>query len=400
MHSLVRDIIIQNVEYEILPYQFLLLTFWGIWYPQNWSLWAVNIQKSYFVFISFFDIIICTEMLIFFINSFGTSNFKLINFFFVSANITGVYKAIKIMLNRKMIREFLLTYFDADWRTPKDKIEQKIQDDINAKIKRVTLIYSISMLGIVLMKAMSPLTGFNSVSLPVEAWYPYKVEKTSWYWLTYLHQCILGSSAVCAHIGIDTLFMGLLLKTSYQLEVLKHRLRSLNISLLSLNRKGSKLSIENEKMLIIECIKYHQRIYSFGKKLNDKFQDILIILVLSSLPNICINIYTLSTYTGRTKIDIIATLFCTTSAFMQFCIACWFGNEITWNSINVRDALYDLDWTVFNLDSQKLFIFIMTRSMRPMQFKIGYLLSLNLDSFIKIIKASYSSFNILQQTTH
>ena len=75
----------------------------------------------------------------------------------------------------------------------------------------------------------------------------------------------------------------------------------------------------------------NKNLFRFGEDLNNHFQDILIILVISSIPNICINVYALSAYKNEINLEYIATLFCTTSAFLQFFIACWFGNEIFLN---------------------------------------------------------------------
>ena len=63
----------------------------------------------------------------------------------------------------------------------------------------------------------------------------------------------------------------------------------------------------------------------------------LIILIVSSLPNICINVYALSSNLDNIDMDYIATFFSTTSALIQFFIACWFGNEV---SLNVSYQLY------------------------------------------------------------
>lgn len=55
----------------------------------------------------------------------------------------------------------------------------------------------------------------------------------------------------------------------------------------------------------------------------------LMILVMSSLPNICINVYSLSAYMHNIDIQYISTIFSTTTSLMQFFTACWFGNEVT-----------------------------------------------------------------------
>lgn len=137
MHTALIEIVNNNIEYKILPFQFILLTFLGIWCPNNWSIKSKIAHNLYFTFIFFLDFLICTEMLIHFVSSFGTEHFKLINFFFVSANITAVYKSIKLMQNREVMRHFIVNYFDYQWTKLHDSVEHAINTKIDLRIRCV-----------------------------------------------------------------------------------------------------------------------------------------------------------------------------------------------------------------------------------------------------------------------
>lgn len=70
----------------------------------------------------------------------------------------------------------------------------------------------------------------------------------------------------------------------------------------------------------------------FGEDLNKNFQEILTLPIISSLPNICINVYALSANVGNSiNMEYISSIFTTISAFIQFFIVCWFGNELSLN---------------------------------------------------------------------
>ena len=71
-----------------------------------------------------------------------------------------------------------------------------------------------------------------------------------------------------------------------------------------------------------------------GKDLNNIFQEILLIQVITSVPNICINVYVLSIYSDHINMDFISTLFNTTSSLIQLFITCWYGNEVMLNVSN------------------------------------------------------------------
>ena len=111
MYYIVEEIQQNNIEYELLPYQFILLTLFGIWCPKNWPVKLKNIHNVLFNIIFFVDTLICIEMIIYFISSIGTNNFKWVNIFLTSASITGIYKAMRIMRTREKLRLFIENYF-------------------------------------------------------------------------------------------------------------------------------------------------------------------------------------------------------------------------------------------------------------------------------------------------
>lgn len=110
---------------------------------------------------------------------------------------------------------------------------------------------------IMLLKAATPLAESNGMELPADGLYPYRVEKPLWFWLTYLHQIVLGFFAISAHVGTDTLFVGLLLKAIGQINLLRHRLEKLTVA-------KEKHVNQNDRQMIVLLIQHHQRIYRYN----------------------------------------------------------------------------------------------------------------------------------------
>ena len=135
MNSKLAEISKYNVEYQLLPYQFFLLTFWGIWCPKTWSAKVKDFHDVFFTTVFFLDFCICSEMFIYFILSIGTADFKLLDLFFLSANITAVYKSIKLRWNREIIRSFIETYFNYRWMDLRDSEEKIIHAKINSRMR-------------------------------------------------------------------------------------------------------------------------------------------------------------------------------------------------------------------------------------------------------------------------
>ncbi|XP_037902497.1 odorant receptor 56a-like isoform X2 [Hermetia illucens] len=73
----------------------------------------------------------------------------------------------------------------------------------------------------------------------------------------------------------------------------------------------------------------------------------------------------------------------------------WHANEISDKSNEITNALYSFKWYEEPLSLQKDIALFMTASMKPIIMKSGFLY-INIDSFCKILKTSYSYFTLLQ----
>ncbi|KAL0119576.1 hypothetical protein PUN28_007789 [Cardiocondyla obscurior] len=83
---------------------------------------------------------------------------------------------------------------------------------------------------------------------------------------------------------------------------------------------------------------------------------------------------------------------------MQIFLYCWYGNEVTLKSTEIGSAIYEMDWSVLPADLMKTLLMIITRSKKPIKITSGNIITLSNESFMKIIKISYSAYNVLQRS--
>ncbi|XP_039309001.1 uncharacterized protein LOC105198468 isoform X2 [Solenopsis invicta] len=60
--------------------------------------------------------------------------------------------------------------------------------------------------------------------------------------------------------------------------------------------------------------------------------------------------------------------------------------------------VFEMEWFKFNENGQKALLMIVRRAAVPIEFTSASVISMNLDSFVGLLKTSYSAYNILQQT--
>ncbi|XP_032691025.1 odorant receptor Or2-like [Odontomachus brunneus] len=76
---------------------------------------------------------------------------------------------------------------------------------------------------------------------------------------------------------------------------------------------------------------------------------------------------------------------------------CWFGNELKLKSLQLSDNIYNMEWMTLNDNVKKGLLMIMNRATIPIEFKGAYM-PMNLESFVVVLKTSYSLFNVLIQS--
>ncbi|XP_076179883.1 uncharacterized protein LOC143153021 [Ptiloglossa arizonensis] len=134
---------------------------------------------------------------------------------------------------------------------------------------------------------------------------------------------------------------------------------------------------------------------TFTKIVNAIFQYTIFLQFCISTTVLCLSILKMSSKLSF-DVNFVSSLFYLCAMLMQVYLYCWFGNEVTLKSKSVSDAIYEMDWTTLPVNVMKDLLIIMMRSKRPIVMSSGHIVTLSTDSFVTIMKTSYSSYNLLK----
>ncbi|XP_029665550.1 odorant receptor Or1-like [Formica exsecta] len=127
---------------------------------------------------------------------------------------------------------------------------------------------------------------------------------------------------------------------------------------------------------------------------NEKFRVIIAVQFTASMLVVCSNLYQMAKITLSAEcIPLMLYTFCIA---LQILIYCWYGNEVRLKSIQLSDEIFGMDWIKVDKKMKENLIMIMNRSLRPIEFSSIHIVTVNLDSFVKLLKTSYSVYSILQ----
>ncbi|XP_018403368.1 PREDICTED: odorant receptor 46a-like [Cyphomyrmex costatus] len=215
---------------------------------------------------------------------------------------------------------------------------------------------------------------FMEGNLTYKAWVPFDCTLPITFLFVFTHQMIGMSICAAVNVACDSLVSGLLQEICCQFEILEYRLTK----------------ILHEKHILRDCVRHHNRIYEFAKIIALQFAVSMLV--------VCANLYKLAAISLlMINGSLIVLILYTACMLSQIFIYCWFGNELKLKSTRVANSIYNMKWQQLDNKSTKALLLIMRRSMIPIEFNSAIVITLNLDSFVSLLKASYSAYNILKR---
>ncbi|XP_057328409.1 odorant receptor 46a-like [Microplitis mediator] len=386
---------------KTLSYSFMILEYFGGWKPLEWS---TSIKgKLYDIYTLTITLAMSTFCISCVIDLFYTSNIEDIvhnmSWSFTLILVCSKLALLKVKRNKLV---GIIKLLDINICRVRCATEATIQLKYDEKAKNLVKKYgSLVCCAVFAIIGASILENIPTKTLPFNGWFPYQHDNSTGFWFAYFHQIITLPVTSMIGFSFDTVVYGVLLQNCSQLKILKNRLENFVeiIDEEKLNNKinGSVCTIrECEHKFIKQCIHHHWIILQFSQESNDLFAPIIFLQYLSSslILCLCVQLLTKLAVMSPEFIFIVVYLGC---MLTQIYLFCWYGNEVIIESSGVSSAIYKMNWQVLTNKTKKDLLFMKTQSILPIKFTSGYLIELSLDSFTKLIKFSYSAYNLLHQ---
>ncbi|XP_038220814.1 putative odorant receptor 19b [Zerene cesonia] len=77
---------------------------------------------------------------------------------------------------------------------------------------------------------------------------------------------------------------------------------------------------------------------------------------------------------------------------------CYYGTELTVESERLASSVYAMRWLCTSVRFRRALVLLMERARRPLRPAAARVVPLSLDTFLKILKSSYTFYAVLRQT--
>ncbi|XP_058795960.1 putative odorant receptor 92a isoform X2 [Phymastichus coffea] len=160
-------------------------------------------------------------------------------------------------------------------------------------------------------------------------------------------------------------------------------------------QKGVINTAKDELLYVNECILDHQNIYTAVKDISKIFYASMVMQFILIFSILCTNIYFLSSQPLFSSAFMAVGLFlcCMMSQFFLFC---WWGYKLTQIGDEIGYTIFSMNWLVLQKETRKRLRFIMLVASKNITLFDNFIVELSPAMFLKLLKISYSAFNLLQ----
>ncbi|XP_043285614.1 uncharacterized protein [Venturia canescens] len=387
---------------QTLSLNFAIFKCCGLWRPFLWFTgWKVALYRCYsffsFLLISSFLVSACVEL---FASFDSVEEFALGSFLFLT--MVGVFTKMILLIQKQQEIINLTDAMGNDVCQPRDRMEIEMIASSERDAEWIFFRYTaLTMSSTIYTAIKSMIVNMPNRKLTYKSWFPYAYDATQIVYLsTFIHQTIAVAMGALINSAFDTFFPGLIILTCSQIKILKYRFEALP-QIIGKRKKSSesncdeddeKENQELEAQLLTDCIRHHVRIFQLASTLNGIFGFVAFLQFSISSLVLCVSVYEL-TKEELFSPDFVSTVMYLASMLMEIYIFCYYGNELSLQSVDICQAIYRMDWTSLHIGTKRSLIVIMLNSQRPITFVCYNVISLSLDAFTSLIKLSYSVYN-------
>ncbi|XP_068618844.1 odorant receptor Or1-like [Battus philenor] len=267
------------------------------------------------------------------------------------------------------------------------------------RIKRLLLAFMISSQTTCGLWALKPLfDDAGSRKFPFDMWMPIHPEYSPQYELGYAFQLTTICMSAYMYFGVDSVALSMVIFGCAQIDIIKDKILSIRPC-----EKKLQTSEERRKYLeinynkLIECVKQHQTVVEFTKLVEKAYHTFLFFQLIGSIGLICMSALRILVVDWRSLQFASITTYLSVMISQLF-VSCWCGHELTETSKNLHTVLYKCAWYDQDIKFKRTLYFAMMRMTNPMILRAGHYVPLSRQTFVSILRMSYSYFAVLNQT--
>ncbi|KAF7988495.1 hypothetical protein HCN44_001068 [Aphidius gifuensis] len=358
----------------------------GVWIPQTLNNWQLKLYK-------FYTVAMMTMQLIFMILQFLTLAFKESRKIWNPTKVVMMGMSIAINFikgsNILLCRNNIMKIFKDlknDPFLPQNENEENIIKKYKTNTKQITLICTIYTVSSTMLFSLRLLIFTKPPKLSLSIGFPYDIDNFILFKLITIFQLLLVWINTLIALGYDILFLDMMMITSSQIKILSYRYKN---KILSQTIDNNYTNNNFMKNVIVSFVEHHLEILKLTDNLKNIFSIPIFIQYLNSTMKICLAAYYASNM-NYLSIRFMSMIFIFINYIVQISIICLSCDEVKIQFEKLSYAIYDVDWTSFDIKTRRSMIILMIKTSKPFIFKFGGFFEPSRESLTNVCITNYN----------
>nr|WCC57672.1 odorant receptor 22 [Papilio xuthus] len=289
----------------------------------------------------------------------------------------------------------------------------KYQDDVMRKnatsMLRLLRMYHCAIFLCAFMWTIFPLVNHAlGENVQFTGYFPFDTSKTPIFELTVAYMSILITQQAYGNVTMDCTIVAFYAQAKTQLQMLRYDLEYLydtdgennkDIHKVVLKTYKDVESIRFRRLLqrkFVTCIQHHQQILWFVKEVQSIFAEAMVVQFFVMAWVICMTVYKI------VGLSILSAEFFSMAMYLvcmlaQLFIYCYYGTQLKYESECVNQSIYDSEWILLSPAARRHLLILMVRCSRPLVPSIAHIVPMSIDTYISILKSSYTLITFLDR---
>ncbi|XP_076756798.1 uncharacterized protein LOC143426934 [Xylocopa sonorina] len=385
-----------SLERQYLKTTKIFLHLAGIWPDQNkmikYAIWTF----MYIVMVSCFVVEVARVVHIFSIDVIVDESP------FISASLVFLLKHANYVFNAAKLKSLLSGMYE-DWVVDQSEEEVTIMSKYIARGTFLTMFYLVNSYVCCFLFLQVPWTTrllemFKSTNATptlvyIVPGYYFTEDEYKYYYFIQIHMSLAIILVVIVFVACDTSYTIFVHHACGLMDVTGHRFKYA-VKHLPLEAKNSERLVKETYRRIVLSIEAHQRAIAYLKKIEDA--HVIYLFICIGLITSCFTITLVKIVTMQICVDFYKYCSFLVVQLMHLFYLMIQGQFVADTTDEIYNTIYEALWYESNTESRILYIVVLRRNLTPPRLTAGGLISMNLQSFMEVLKLSVSYYTVLR----
>ncbi|KAJ8732202.1 hypothetical protein PYW08_014932 [Mythimna loreyi] len=304
----------------------------------------------------------------------------------------------------------LITIINGPIFAPSTAYHVQVLKENTLMMSRLLTLYHVAIFSCAGMWTVFPVVNrLLGTEIQFTGYIPFETASTTAFSLALTYMSILITIQAYGNVTMDCTIVAFFAQAKIQIQMLRYNLEQLvvfddttnentlsKISILHTSYKDEgqdKSEIQNR---LKKCVLHYDQILRFTKEVESIFGEAMVIQFFVMAWVICMTMYKI------VGLSIVSAEFVSMAMYLgcmlaQLFIYCYFGTQLKVESESVNQSIYCCDWLRLSPRFRRQLLVMMQCCDRPLAPRTAYVIPMSLDTYISVLRASYTLFTFLNR---